>query len=92
MSCLYSKEELFQAITTVLRANGYRGDAYAQPLAYFTRGIPGYQAVLEDPGEVVITTRNSPSNLGTGKVAHCNVSSWDRISDNVMPPRAKVIS
>jgi branched-chain amino acid aminotransferase len=92
MSCLYSKPELAQAINTLLRANEYQCDAYVQPLAYFTRGIPGYQAVLEDPGEVVITTRNSPSNLGAGKVAHCNVSSWDRISDNVMPPRAKAIS
>lgn len=92
MACLYTREELAQAIIAVLRANEHQGDAYAQPLAYFTRGIPGYQAVLEDPGEVVITTRNSPSNLGGGKVAHCNVSSWQRISDNVMPPRAKAIS
>ena len=92
MDCLYSREELREAITTLLRRNQYRGDTYVQPLAYFIGGIPGYQAVWEDPGEVVITTRNAPSNLGTGKLAHCNVSSWNRISDNVMPPRAKAIS
>ena len=40
----------------------------------------------------MITPRLAPSNLGTGKLAHCNVSSWNRISDNVMPPRAKAIS
>ena len=92
MACLYSKEQLAQAIATVLRSNEYKQDSYIQPLAYFTGGIPGYQAVFEDPGEVVITTRSAPSNLGTGKVAHCNISSWNRISDNVMPPRAKAIS
>ena len=92
MECLYSKEQLREAIITLLRGNQYRSDAYVQPLAYFVGGIPGYQAVWEDPGEVVITTRNAPSNLGTGKTAHCNVSSWNRISDNVMPPRAKAIS
>jgi branched-chain amino acid aminotransferase len=92
MACLYSKPELAQAITSLLCANEYQEDAYIQPLAYFTRGVPGYQAVIEDPGEVVITTREAPSNLGAGKVAHCNISSWNRISDNVMPPRAKAIT
>ena len=40
----------------------------------------------------MVTARPAPSTLGTYKVAHCNVSSWNRISDNVMPPRAKAIS
>lgn len=92
MDCLYSPEQLTGAITGLLRANDFRADAYVQPLAYFTGGIPGYQAVWEDPAEVVITPRLAPSNLGSGKLAHCNVSSWNRISDNVMPPRAKAIS
>jgi branched-chain amino acid aminotransferase len=92
MACPYSREELAQSIAELLRANHYRGDTYIQPLAYFPGGIPGYQAVFEEPGEVVITTRPAPSNLGMGKAAHCNISSWNRISDNVMPPRAKAIS
>ena len=87
-----SQEELARAMTDLLRANDYRCDAYIQPLAYFGEGIPGYLAVLDRPGEVVITARTSPSNLGEAKVAHCNVSSWNRISDNVMPPRAKAIT
>ena len=100
MTSPYSKEELAQAIISLLRANEYRCDTYIQPLAYFGGGIPGYLAVLEEPGEVVITARPAPSNLvmssaeglGTPKVAHCNISSWTRISDNVMPPRAKAIT
>ena len=92
MTSPYSKDELAEAITGLLRANEYRCDAYIQPLAYFSGGIPGYLAVMEAPGEVVITARLAPSNLGESKVAHCNVSSWTRISDNVMPPRAKAIT
>jgi len=75
-----------------LKANEFRGDSYVQPLAYFGGGIPGYLAVLERPGEIVITARPSASELSAPKVVHCNISSWNRISDNVMPPRAKAIT
>ena len=92
MSSPYSKEELAQSIITLLRANEYRCDTYIQPLAYFGGGIPGYLAAPEEPGEVIITTRPAQSTLGLPKVVHCNISSWTRISDNVMPPRAKAIT
>ena len=92
MTSPYSKDELAEAIAALLRANEYRCDTYIQPLAYFEGGIPGYLAVLEQPGEIVITARPAPSNLSEPKVSHCNVSSWTRISDNVMPPRAKAVT
>ncbi|MEE2929035.1 MAG: aminotransferase class IV, partial [Chloroflexota bacterium] len=92
MTSPFSKEELSEAITGLLKANEFRGDAYVQPLAYFGGGIPGYLAVLERPGEIVITARPSASELSAPKVVHCNISSWNRISDNVMPPRAKAIT
>ena len=92
MTSPHSQEELTRAIASLLRANEYQGDVYIQPLAYFAGGIPGYLAVLEQPGVVLITTRPAPSNLASSKIAHCNISSWSRISDNVMPPRAKAIT
>ena len=92
MASRYSADELTAAIVDLLRANEYRCDTYIQPMAYFGGGTPGYLAVLEEPAEVVITARPAPSNLGDSKVAHCNVSSWTRISDNVMPPRVKAIT
>jgi branched-chain amino acid aminotransferase len=92
MSSPYTIGELGEAISGLLRACDYRCDTYIQPLAYFGGGIPGYLAVLERPGEIVITARPSPSNLEKGEGAHCNISSWRRISDNVMPPRAKAIT
>ena len=88
----HSRDELAQAIISLLRENEYRCDSYISPFAYFGGGTAGYLAVLEEPGEVVITARQSPSSLDAPKVAHCNVSSWNRISDNVMPPRAKAVT
>ncbi len=92
MTSPYSREQLGEAIVGLLRANECRADTYVQPLAYFGGGVPGYLAVLEQPGEVVITTRPVSSRLDDAIAAHCNVSSWTRISDNVMPPRAKAIT
>ncbi len=92
MSSPFSQEELGEAIASLIRANEYRCHVYVQPLAYFGGGVPGYLAVLEQPGEVVITARPAESDLGGSKVVSCNVSSWTRISDNVMPPRAKAIT
>ena len=92
MTSPYSRDELAQSVMSLLRSNEYRCDAYISPFAYFGGGTPGYLAVLEEPGEVVITARPAPSSLDAPKVAHCNVSSWSRISDNVMPPRAKAIT
>ncbi|MQF69064.1 branched-chain amino acid transaminase [SAR202 cluster bacterium AD-804-J14_MRT_500m] len=92
MTAPCSKQELGQGIIELLRSNEYRCDSYVQPLAYFSEDIPGYLGVLEAPAEVVITTRKSPSSLGESKSANCNISSWTRISDNSMPPRAKAIT
>jgi len=92
MTSPFSKEELTDAFLKLLKANECRGDTYLQPLAYFGGGVPGYLAVLEQPGEIVITTRAAASGLDEEKVVHCNISSWSRITDNVMPPRAKAIT
>ena len=92
MTSPFSKEELSHAIIQLLRANECRSDTYIQPLAYFGGGVPGYLAVLEQSGEIVITTRPAASGLDEAKVVHCNVSGWSRITDNVMPPRAKAIT
>ena len=92
MTCPYSMEELSQAIVSLLRANECRSDTYLQPLAYFGNNLPGYLPMLDRPGEILMTTRESPSTLDGSEAVHCNVSSWTRISDNVLPPRVKAIT
>ncbi len=92
MEQTYSSQQLTEAVTALMRANGYREDAYCQPLAYLGRSVPGYLAADNVPSEVFITTRAAPSNLKSDRVSSAGVSSWTRIPDNVMPPRAKAIT
>ena len=92
MTSPYTKEELAQAIVELLRANECRSDTQILPLAYFGDDVSGWMAVTEGRGEIVITARQFPSGLDSAEVVHCNVSSWTRISDNVMPPRVKAVT
>lgn len=88
----WTKDELFNSIVELVKANDFKGDVYLQPTAYFGELTPGYMAVLERPGEIVVFNRKTTSALGTGRAVSCGVSSWTRISDNVMPPRVKAIA
>ena len=88
----YSQKELTGFITELLQANAFKGDVYVSPVAYFGGGVPGYLGVTKQLGEVLLTARPATSSLGTDQVAHCCISSWTRIADNVMPPRAKAIA
>jgi branched-chain amino acid aminotransferase len=87
----YSVEELTDAITTLVRDNDVREDTYIRPLVY----SDGKGRKLSDTSmdsSVLINTHPMPSHLGTGLTYKAKVSSWTRISDNVMPPRVKNIS
>jgi branched-chain amino acid aminotransferase len=88
----WPEEELARSIVELVKANEFKGDIYLQPTAYFGELTPGYMAVLERPGEIVVFNRKTTSVLGTGRAVSCGVSSWTRISDNVMPPRVKAIA
>lgn len=92
MSPPFTREELTAAIVDLLRANEAREDTYVMPMAYFSGDVAGYMAAYEQPGAVYVTARPSPSSLGANRGSHCCVSSWTRISDNVLPPRAKMLS
>ncbi len=87
-----TREELTAAIVDLLRANRAREDTYIMPVAYFSGDVAGYMAAYEQPGAVYVVARPSASNLGSNRGSHCCVSSWTRISDNVLPPRAKMLS
>ena len=92
MGSPWSQDELRRSILELLKANEFHGDCYVQPLAYFGDGTPGYLATGEREGEITILARESTSILGNGEAASCGVSSWSRLADNVMPPRAKAIA
>lgn len=88
----WSDEELVGFVTELIAANGINDDTYIFPLVY----SGGDQAKRSDPASLeaamYITTRPNPTHLCTNKVVRAKVSSWTRISDNVLPPRIKNIS
>jgi branched-chain amino acid aminotransferase len=73
-----------------LHANEYSEDTYLRPFAFVESALFG--SAPGDQVHIVLNTNAWPSRLKSGKVAHACVSSWARISDNVMPPRVKASS
>ncbi len=92
MTSPWTPEELRDSVIDLARCNEFHGDCYIQPLAYFGDGTPGYLPAGGSPGEIAIFSRTSSSVLGSNSTITCGVSSWSRISDNVMPPRVKAIA
>lgn len=84
-------DELIDLSLDLIRANELTEDFYLRPLVYSKPTANRFNpAELE--GELLVTTNTMPSHLLTGFSQHAKVSSWTRISDNVMPPRVKNIS
>jgi branched-chain amino acid aminotransferase len=88
----YSVAELTEAIIELLRANESREDSYVYPMAYTADSYTHRYDLPEQASALVIHTKRMPSHLGTGLRYRTRVSSWRRISDDVMPPRVKNLS
>jgi len=89
----YSLADLERAVLDLLRANEYRRDVYVRPYV-FQRGIVRelLQAEPGKPTETVIDVWPFTSYADPGRGLDVCVSSWTRISDNVLPPRLKCFS
>ena len=88
----YSIDELTDAIVALLRANETREDTYIYPLAYTDDSYTSRFDQLGQKTGLVIHTKSFPSHLGSGLKYDARVSSWRRISEDVMPPRVKNLS
>ena len=88
----WSVDELVGFTVELLRANEIHEDTYIFPLVY-SGGDPSKR---NDPrsleAAMYIRTNPNPTHLCTNKTQRAKVSSWTRISDNVLPPRVKNIS
>jgi branched-chain amino acid aminotransferase len=92
LTLAYSLDELTEAILDLLRANEVREDTYIRPLAY-TKDTSGKRfAQLGHEASLLINTSPMASHLLTGHTQTATVSSWRRVSDEVMPPRIKNLS
>jgi branched-chain amino acid aminotransferase len=92
MHPLIEIEELKSIIIELIKKNKYKEDVYMQPLAYFGDGPPGFLASGNRLGDMSITAKPIDSLLTSNNMLNVNVSSWRRISDDVMPPRIKTIA
>jgi branched-chain amino acid aminotransferase len=88
----YGMDTLSSAIVELLRANDEREDTYIRPLGY--RGSGGNKRMAGWGGstEILINTHPNPTHLLSGNGEHAMISSWRRISEEVMPPRVKNLS
>ena len=89
----YSMGQLREAIIDLLRANEYRKSVYIRPYV-FQKGMVRelLQPQPGKPTELVIDSWPFSSYRDMSQALDVCVSSWTRISDNVLPPRLKCFS
>ena len=88
----YDLDELTDATVDLLRVNDIREDTYIRPLAYAAETSGKRLAQLGQETALVINTAPMAPHLKTGLTQSAKVSSWRRISEDVMPPRVKNVS
>ncbi len=85
----YGVNELCQLTEQLVQISGYQEDVYIRPLAYKSSQAIGVRLHdLEDDFFVYVTT--FPAYLDTEKGVRCCISTWRRIEDTMIPPRAKI--
>jgi branched-chain amino acid aminotransferase len=83
-----SPEELTAITLEILRRNAFRTDVYIRPLAYKSAERVGVS--LDDQDAFAITALPFGEYLPADRGVHAGVSSWRRLEDNAIPPRAKI--
>ncbi len=83
-----TKDQLWDATVKLLRANGFREDTYIRPLVFLGEGTIRVRPQTQRTRWVLLTVPLG-SYLGK-KVVSCMVSSWTRLSNNMLPPAAKI--
>lgn len=85
----YSVDELCQFTVELVEKNGYREDIYVRPLAYKSSQVVGVRLHNLEDDFLMFVIPFGPY-LDINKGCRCCVSTWRRIDDNMIPPRAKV--
>lgn len=83
-----TKDRLKDATLRLLRANGFREDAYVRPIVFLGEGTIRVRP-RDHPTRWAVLTTPLGSYLGK-KVVSCMVSSWTRVSSNMIPPAGKI--
>ena len=88
----YGLDELTEVILDLLRANEIHEDTYIRPLAFAADTSGKRFAQIGNDASLLVNTSPLATHLGTGLTQTAKVSSWRRISEDVMPPRIKNLS
>ncbi|MEK6851808.1 MAG: branched-chain amino acid transaminase [Candidatus Thermoplasmatota archaeon] len=83
-----TKDQMRDATIKLLRANGFREDTYIRPLVFLGEGTIRVRPQTQRTRWALITVPLG-SYLGK-KVISAMVSSWTRLSNNMIPPAAKI--
>lgn len=81
-------EELTAITVELMRRNAFRTNVYIRPLAYKSAERVGVSPDAQDAFAIVALPFGE--YLHADKGIHAGVSSWRRIEDNAIPPRAKI--
>ncbi len=85
----YTADELSQLTVELAGRNGYQEDIYIRPLAYKSAQAIGVRLHNLEDDFLMFAIPFGPY-LDVTKGCKCCVSTWRRIDDNMIPPRAKV--
>lgn len=88
MEMQYTSQQLADLTTELIRKCGYREDVYIRPMAYKSAQRVGLKWDKEH--DFMMFTVPMGSYLTKDRALNMMVSSWRRIPDNAIPPRAKV--
>jgi branched-chain amino acid aminotransferase len=89
MDLPFSEADLWAGLRSLLRAEGLRTDCYIRPLAFYGDETIGVRLHGLTP-EVSIVALPFGRYIENDEGAHLAISSWQRVSDNVLPARGKI--
>ncbi|MBE7706817.1 MAG: branched-chain amino acid transaminase [Cyanobacteria bacterium SIG30] len=89
MDAQYTVDEYMQITKDMLNKNGYRSDTYIRPEVYKSALKIG-PGLIDNKDSVLIFSFGLGDYCDTSKGLHVCCSSWDRVEDNMIPPRAKI--
>jgi branched-chain amino acid aminotransferase len=89
MTLRFSPEDLWAGLRDLLREERLRQDCYVRPLAFYGDETIGVRLHDLTP-EVSMVAIPFGRYVANDENAHLGVSSWQRVSDNVLPARGKI--
>jgi len=85
----YSVKELCDITIELLKKENYTEDAYIRPFAY-NSGLKIGPKLIDNKQDLFIYSIPLGEYLDTSRAISVCISSWERVSDNAIPPRAKI--